>query len=413
MQFWQIGFNGTSIQMAHGHVDGAINVDETLITAKSTRDLTAQALQEARHRFKKKRLDGYNELGSAEIEHTKAMKFNKYVSSFSYEQLGELREYLTQHPMTVPERNAFIAQIPVTQKAKNLKWPVYVCRKLDGIRQSIYLGEENGQVKAIKRTRANKPIYSMDHLDKDLLDFLLYLPHGSVLDGELFTTKMNYDLMGGIIRRSVNQHPRSVEIEYHIFDIIVPHVDPMPYEQRYALITNQYNKYVAEHPDPSSIMLRIVACTLVNNDYELLQQHYVYTDEGYEGTMLRKIHQYQEEVNGQIVTRTAANLKETLHNFGRTDNGQKFKEQEDAEGIVVKLGKGKGKEAEAAIAYIKPCKGNGPVFKARPCGSIEMREEWIRNPDWIIGKKVTYEFQGLGAKGKPRFPRLKRVHADN
>jgi DNA ligase-1 len=91
---------------------------------------------------------------------------------------------------------------------------------------------------------------------------------------------------------------------------------------------------------------------------------------------------------------------------GRSDDLLKLKPHADAEAVVIGYLPGKGKYADMLGALIVECP-DGLQFKLGTGLSDAQR----RNPP-PLGTRITYSFQGVTARGVPRFARLLRIRDD-
>lgn len=79
----------------------------------------------------------------------------------------------------------------------------------------------------------------------------------------------------------------------------------------------------------------------------------------------------------------------------------KLKTFDDAEFEIVDVVEATGRDAGTAVFV---CKCKGGEFNVKPQGTRELRAEYFKNGDKLIGKKVTVQYQGLSDDGIPRFP---------
>ena len=56
---------------------------------------------------------------------------------------------------------------------------------------------------------------------------------------------------------------------------------------------------------------------------------------------------------------------------------------------------------------VKDPRGN--EFSVRPSATFEQRKIWFDDPNLIVGKKMTYQYQNLSEFGVPRFPEGKDI----
>lgn len=156
---------------------------------------------------------------------------------------------------------------------KKVKYPCYVQMKLDGMRM-IY-NSTTGQI----TTRQGKE-YSIIKESGELYNELKKIPKGLILDGELYTNKVNFEMLG-VLRKTKkltkNEKINLSKIEYHIYDIINLE---QTYEHRHEKIKELFvqGKYVK---------LIYVSTFLVKTEEEINNYHKIFISDGFEGTMIR------------------------------------------------------------------------------------------------------------------------------
>lgn len=159
------------------------------------------------------------------------------------------------------------------KKHKNkVIYPALVQSKLDGFR-CIY-NTTTGTVS----TRQGKE-YNIVKESGKLYEELQKLPKGLILDGELYTNKLNFEVLG-VLRKTKKLTKEELvnlqKIEYHIYDIIDTNVT---FEQR--------NKKIQDLNLSSFEKLVYVDTYQVNNENEIKEYHTKFLEGGFEGTMVR------------------------------------------------------------------------------------------------------------------------------
>ena len=99
--------------------------------------------------------------------------------------------------------------------------------------------------------------------------------------------------------------------------------------------------------------------------------------------------------------------KKSLYLSGRKQNILKLKDIEEEEGLIIGVEEGKGREKGVALVRLRDLRNN--EFLVRPSGTFEKRKEWFNNPELILNKKMTFQFQNLSEIGVPRFPIGKEI----
>lgn len=392
---WVVGYNGNgSIVTRHGQVGGAIQTSYSVVELnKSGKLFHEQALQDVKQKRKEKMDIGYRELGA--------------------------QAPTTISPMLATDLN----------KTKIKAWPVMVQAKLDGVR--AICRDSNGRIEF--RSRESNEFKFMQHLRDNIADFFDFLPEGCALDGELYSHSISSQLILGMVKSTVNTHPRIGEIEYYIFDIIIPGDSQMPYEERYKILATAYRQYYFDRgvSDLSAIPTEdqrqsisfielnkylnnniigiineyfpvkvkvpkffLLTAELAYNRNDVEVAHNAYVQMGYEGVMVKKISKHN---NIPIIEN-----KSCIYRFGRCTNLIKYKHFKDDEGTIIGFEEGNGIWLQTPIFIVQD--KTGKTFKATPKGSLELRRKMYTDIKILIGKRVTYRYQELSQEGIPRFP---------
>lgn len=363
---WQVGFDGEQLLMTFGKVGGKARTTTSEIEPKSNRSLEEQALLEARSRYRKKhRKDNYRlEDEALELQIPDVMLANKW-------QPGKTK----------------------------LKYPVWVQPKLNGIRLLTYV-DKYGEVKTQTRNKKEYPF--LDHITDRLINFFPFLPEGAVLDGELYTSELKFEEITGAVRRTKNPTANVKLLNYYIYDVILPY--NATYNERYDILFDAYDRYsqagYVDFDEKGNLIdpILILSYDVANSAEDIFKYLAEYEAEGYEGIIIRKI---------ASTDAPEKERKEAYYISKRGNNILKYKNFEEEEADIIDVSEGKGTEAGIALVIVQDIRGN--ELRLRPKGSFENRREWLENPESIIGKKATIEYQELSKKGVPIFPVLKDI----
>jgi hypothetical protein len=370
---WQVSFDGTKfLRTIHGVVvtsdgsEGELVPTSIEVVPKANRDMQAQALLEARSRYKDKFLsDGYRPVGAPPPSDPQPALANIWIS----------------HEKLAQSKAAGIKKDPKWRTLE--RWPVAVSAKLDGIRMMAKLADNGVRC----RSRLNRLFPNLDHISRELLTFFAYLPAEAELDGELYTHAMSFQELTSAIKTVKTKHPRLEEVQYYIFDILVDG----PYEDRYSLLINAYTRYLEDGNQNHTF--QFVPVVLASNEAEIIEYHRQYVEAGYEGLIIRKL---------AGTNPTPAALDESSYHPGRSSNLLKYKEFVDEEATVIDVEKATGSEEGAAMLKVQDSRNNEFLIRMR--GPVERRRTWYEQPNLILGKQVTIRYQELTDKGVPRFP---------
>jgi len=371
MTMWQVGFDTrrNEIMMVHGVVDGAMQIARNEVELnQSGKSVHEQALQDTRQRYKiKYRNDGYRPAGVP-------------ISG-------------TDEPMLATKLE------PTTR----LTFPVLVQPKLDGMRCVVRMMPD-GRLQY--RSRGNVVLPHLNaQFDAEVAPIFANIPYNVELDGELYIHGTSFQAITSIIKNERKLHARLGELLFCIFTFNV--AEPIPAENRAIILNNAYDAAIAE----GIVMTRVIVVEsrIVDSLDDIMTMHAYYVENGYEGVMIYKM------ANGAT---SGAALEESLYRQGRSSNLLKYKLMLDEEGIVEDIVDGSGKDKGLAIFRVRDPRGNlvdmrpgGDDAKSRKIANA-LRKEWFDNRAQLIKKVVTYSYQELTDKGKPRFPIVRGFRDD-
>lgn len=266
-------------------------------------------------------------------------------------------------------RKGIMLCYPFEEKRLN-KWnpPYLVQPKLDGER-CRYVPFDG---RSFLLSSQENPFFSVPHI-KDFLDSLK-IPFE--LDGELYCHGMPFEEIVSRASREVNIHTDHKDLEYHVFDLVIPE----PQVDRTIKLGSMQQIF---HNSPVKVVLSYICDSLE----DIMKRYDQFLDEGYEGIIVR-------EWNGVYVPKRSTSI-------------MKFKpKKEDTYEIIgyteeISI-KGDPKGTLGALI----CKGDdGTMFNVGSGFTAEQRSILFKNPDSILGRKATIKYQHLThGNGVPRFP---------
>jgi DNA ligase 1 len=249
------------------------------------------------------------------------------------------------------------------QKRKhNIAYPAYAQPKLDGVR---CLAKKVDEDTVKYYSRMGKEFTTLEHLTPLLLAFMQV---DDVMDGEIYSHDITFQEMIRLVKK---QRPESVNLQYHIFDLIDT---KLTFEERYAKLKRTIPVYN---------LIKLVKTKKISDEKEIKKLHDEYIKAGYEGIIVR-------------------NSKGLYKLNKRSADLQKYKEFKDEEFRITGGVRALGSENGCVIFYVK--NKLGIKFAVRPRGSFEQRKKWLKDIDSIIGKYLTVRYQELTDDGLPRFP---------
>ncbi len=250
--------------------------------------------------------------------------------------------------------------------------------KLDGIR---CIANKDGLW-----TRAGKPITSCPHIWEAIKWYFDRSPN-AVIDGELYNhaLKADFNKITSLVRKLKSTEEDLAEaanlVQYHVYDIYEAEYKLKLFDKRFKVLTNvvtgchkyYYKNQVVKGP------IHLVETTWCKNQEELDAKYSEYTEDGYEGQIIRKNAQYENKRTKSLLKR-----KEFI-----TDEFQ-----------VIEVLEGLGNWSGYAKRFV--LSDGTKQFGAGVKGTQEqMKQLWESNkkPDW-----ATVRFFNLTPDGIPRFP---------
>ena len=270
----------------------------------------------------------------------------------------------------MPFRNPMSAK-SYEDNAHKILYPCFVQPKVDGVRcitDGQQFWSKNGKL---------FPKENFKHLQIPKSKYLI--------DGELsLADHADFEDIVSIVKRV--GHPESEKLCFNAFDIMM---DRPYFERRKELqifFTRKQVKIL------SGSWSRLITRTAVS-EKDIKAIHTYFLKCGYEGSMIR------DPLAKYMHVRSTALLKwKPLH-----------ADEFEIARIVEAKGKDSGTPIFVCVAPVKNAqiKGEFAVFRVRPKGSMEQRQQMWRDRKKLIGKRLTVEYQNLTKYGVPRFPRAK------
>lgn len=274
-------------------------------------------------------------------------------------------------------------------KLKDNVFPLVASPKLDGIRALVYDGKlVSRRLKAIPNTY--------------IRECLQYLPDG--LDGEIITyTDGGMDDFN-TIQSKVMRGEGETDFEFFVFDDFS---DPaLPYRERVenlrAWCAGTNHGYV-----------RFVPITTVTDRDSLEYLFRKHIGEGWEGTMIRKPNGPYKYGRATLREGTLSKLKVLDDSEGRIVG---FEEQQENTNTLEKDERGYAKRSSAKAGKVgKDTLGailfewQGLICRVYSGMNDELRKEIWENREVYQGQLITFQYEGVGPNGKPRFPRFKGI----
>jgi len=267
---------------------------------------------------------------------------------------------------------------------KKINFPAFCQPKLDGIR-CIARCEED---KITLWFRSGKQITTMKHIEQALSKIM---SNGEIFDGELYIHNADFNKIGGSIRRDKNIDIKEAKkVEYHIYDfprIINDYGGIKKETETYLIREAFFSDREMDYP------IVKVKTEIINNEEEMKKKFAEYSEQGYEGIMIRNMLSPYEQK--------------------RSYNLLKYKKFKENEYKIIGYEEGRGLLSGCVGAFI--CEiSKGVTFKAKLKGKdvTELLRGYFKNPKIFMGKYLTVIYQGLSKDGIPRFPVGKIIRFD-
>lgn len=259
---------------------------------------------------------------------------------------------------------------------------IYVQPKLDGIRCLAKVSSDGVEL----YTRKGDRMLPIPHIEQQLKESfdIWFEDEIFILDGELYTDKMTFNALNGLLRRE-EKTPEHLEqlkqVSYNLYDA----QSELTYEKRWEMIRDYFSH--------SENVLLVDAARISASDVKIREYMETYLNQGFEGLMIRRLDMPYEN----------------KRSWGLC----KYKDFQDAEYKVVDI----IEDVRGGIIGAFECEifvnGNRQTFRAgiKDLTQDEARKMLANKHDYI-GRMATVEFFSLSEYGVPRFPKLKGFRSD-
>uniref|UniRef100_A0A6M3JSV7 Polydeoxyribonucleotide synthase [ATP] n=1 Tax=viral metagenome TaxID=1070528 RepID=A0A6M3JSV7_9ZZZZ len=259
--------------------------------------------------------------------------------------------------------------VPFEEKRLNKWQPPYICQpKYDGVRCRAIPIESTGEF--ILLSSEENVIYSVPHINKALSTLQLR----AELDGELYCHNMKFEEIVSITSRTVNLHPNSPVMDFHIFDI----VNPLPQMKRTVMIENLRNLHRS---------IKVAPFYVCENLDDIMKTYDSIINLGYEGIIVRHSMGAYERKRSTLVMKFKPKQEDEYEITG-------WQEEVD--------NSGNPKDSLGSLTCIS---GDGNTFSVGTGFSSDDRRMYWQKRDRLIGRVCKIKYQHLTTGKKvPRFP---------
>lgn len=305
---------------------------------------------------------------------------NKYMDK-GYKKLGELTQKklndITSEEMdllvstlktdTNGEKKPMLAKSSDKCQNSVLQKPMLCSRKLNGVRCMMKWDPEGERVKTISRGGKHYDV-AAKLLTEEVTPFLKEHPD-YILDGELYSHGHYLQEISGIARLETWE-PRCEILEYWIYDIAS---DKMIFEERNKILID-----MRENVFKDSKKIKVLEHFPTSSWGQIQDLHNKWVEEGFEGLVARK--------------------PDKVYEFGKRGSTMiKVKMYKEDEFEIIDYSEKLRDEDFCFICQTK----EGNVFEAKPIGTREMKAEYLKHMDDIIGQMGTVKFFEYSKDGTP------------
>jgi ATP-dependent DNA ligase len=323
-----------------------------------------QAVLDATSKWKKKKDEGYlTELMKIEEQFDNLKIENDTLNVDHVSGQGGLGEIV--FPMLAQDYNKY--------KSK-LVYPCYIQPKLDGYRMLFNSNTGNCTSRQGKEFEIIKQTL--------LYTELKTLNEKIVLDGELYIHGGIFEHLGILRKKKLSNDDQKIinDIEYHVYDFVDKNNE---YENRYVMLNQMFK-------DNNFKKIKLVKTLEIQNENDLKQNHLIFVDEKYEGTIIRN-------KNGKYKCKY------------RSTDLLKYKDFEDAEFKIVDYTHEIDTSSKDEKLIVWVCQlENGDRFNVRPKGVREERKllykDCQNNFNKYANRNLWVKYFELTDKKIPRFP---------
>lgn len=253
-------------------------------------------------------------------------------------------------------------------------------RKLDGVRNSFYLYQEDGSIKTASRGGKEYDI-SASKLACHPITIQIFQKYPDiVLDGELYCHGKSLQQISGACRK---QEP-CTWMQYFIYDIMD---DTKTAQERVDFLEQLAEEFnIPFDVELEGNQIQMLPQEVVSGWQGIKKLHDKYVGDGFEGVVIR-------------------NPDGKYKYGGRGNEMIKVKEYKDAEFEITGFSEGL-REEDMVFDLITE---DGKPFQAKPFGSRELKQQYRRDMKDLIGKKATVKFFAYSEDGVPTQTNLKCI----
>lgn len=286
-----------------------------------------------------------------------------------------------------------------------VKFPVMVQPKIDGVRGlNLGLGLTG---RSLKR-HAN--VHATNFFSQTVFRYF---------DGEMAAFDEHDAALCRLTTSALNTITGEPWLLWHVFDYLAPEVLDKPYEERYGAMKRRYWEIYQQNPEFAA-HLKIVPCEYALNMDMLIAMDEKYTQQGYEGTILRDPHGLYK--NGRSTAREGGLLRikrfvEKEFRITGIEEGQRNENEAETNelGYIERSTHQANMTPNGMVGAFTgvDLETGQPIKVAAGRLPHDLRKLWFEQQHLILQKIGKYKTFLKGVKDKPRFPTFQTLRAES
>jgi len=301
----------------------------------------------------------------------------------------------------------FISVIPIqlankyNPDKKYLPSVWFASPKLDGVRVFAYRESEEWHLYSRNKDFRGKEIHTLDHWKSDLEE-QYQNSNLTFLDGEAYQHGMKFEKIQSLVGSKVNIKD-TTELVYNVF--AMGHFSPHDYS-----VTVINPEKIVHILDGYSSITGVPQTKVKNDRHDIYECLYDAVNSQYEGIILRStIARYELKRSDALLKVKSSDVPGYSGTEMEYDCRVIGIEYGD---FVVREGGVESIEYLPVALEVEFMDGPSETMKVGSGMSLKDRRLWAEDESRILNKVIEVICQGLGAKGRMRFPRIKRVRED-
>lgn len=370
---WDAEQHGFVLNRTTGLLGGQLTEQPAILVqkGKANRTVSEQIALQFNSKLKEYKDKGYKEIPNNPSTYAES-KLREIIGDVTTNQAGILKPMLAKQADKVTNKKIF-----------DKEW--YASRKIDGVRCLMYF--KDGVIHTASRGGENYDL-STTHITQHPSMIKLFQDNPElILDGELYKHGKSLQQISGAARMKKNAYDMDW-LEYYIYDIADV---TKPFKERFIILKSlkdilgvdfEPNKEYSEGELQVQIVPQI-KCTGWNT---LKKLHDEYVAEGWEGIVIR-------------------DPEKVYRPDGRTNDMIKIKQYRDSEFKITGISEGL-RDEDMCFTLVTD---DDIPFKAKPMGNREIKEQYRKDLNILIGKMATVKYFYLSDDGTPLQPVLKAI----